>query len=215
MKKHSLRLVRSFFIILLVFEFLNWIGVFHIQVEFSWAGLIITAGAVYAFLEFLEHRLKKYHGANLPPIAFLLGLIPVLYDAAGDIFHFYGRFNGYDKVGHFFGAGMAAAVIFIFLKTLSEAGYINWNLRTKAFFSFTAAVTFGVLYELEEFGEDLLTCFHKDFIPFLVKMLLPCGHRFGDAYDTGGDLFFDVLGALAAVIIGWSIVRIMRKKEDE
>lgn len=211
-KKHSLRIVRLIFTGLLLFEFLNWVEILPVKVEFSWLGLIITGGTVFTILEILEHRLKKYHGIELPASAFIIGLIPVLYDASGDIFHWYGRFDWYDQIAHFLGSSMAAAIVFIFFRTLHRAEHINWTLGTRAFFAFTTAVTFGVLYELEEFGEDVLTCYHGDLIPFLVEKLLPCGQRFGDAYDTGTDLFFDFLGGGAAVLTAWAFIAYRRKR---
>lgn len=211
MKFNFLFFVRALFLTLLAFEFLNWFKILHFSVEFTWFGLIVTAGGVYGFVECLHYYLKKNHQVGLPAMAFLFGFIPVFYDALGDVFHFY-NIPGYDKVGHFFGSAMAAGVMFLFLWTLKRRNFINWRLGTKMLFAFTVTVSFGVLYELEEFGEDLLTCYHKNLIPFLAEKLLPCGARFGDAYDTGSDLFFDVLGAAAAVLIGWAIITLSQRR---
>lgn len=214
MKKHYLIAVRLLFTALLIFEFLNWFEILHFKVEFTWLGLIITSGGVYGFLEYLNYYLKKYHQINLPRAAFLLGFIPVVYDAMGDVFHFY-DFWWYDIVAHFFGSAAAAGIIFYFLMTLRRKEFIDWFLRTEMFFAAAAAVTFGVLYELEEFGEDLLTCYHRDFIPFLADKLLPCGMRFGNVYDTGSDLFFDVAGAAAAMLAAWMIMLLLKRAKKE
>ena len=208
MNKYALRLIRLSFAVLLIFEFLNWIGVLHFEVKFTWLGLIITGGGVYGFLEFLNYYLKKHHQAGIHWVAFLLGLIPVVFDAAGDMFYFY-NYWWYDISAHFLGSAAAAGIIFAFFKILRRTNFVNWYLGTRMFFAFTTAVALGVLFELEEFGEDLLTCYHRDLIPFIADKLLPCGQRFGDAYDTGADLFYNVLGGLAAVLIafGWSLHR--------
>ena len=208
MEKTALRTIRLLFAALLIFEFLNWIGALHFEVKFTWLGLIITGGGVYGFLEFLNYYLKKHHQAGIHWVAFLLGLIPVVFDAAGDMFYFY-NYWWYDISAHFLGSAAAAGIIFAFFKILRRTNFVNWYLGTRMFFAFTTAVALGVLFELEEFGEDLLTCYHRDLIPFIADKLLPCGQRFGDAYDTGADLFYNVLGGLAAVLIafGWSLHR--------
>ena len=208
MEKTALRTIRLLFAALLIFEFLNWIGVLHFEVKFTWLGLIITGGGVYGFLEFLNYYLKKHHQAGIHWVAFLLGLIPVVFDVAGDMFYFY-NYWWYDISAHFLGSAAAAGIIFAFFKILRRTNFVNWYLGTRIFFAFTTAVALGVLFELEEFGEDLLTCYHRDLIPFIADKLLPCGQRFGDAYDTGADLFYNVLGGLAAVLIafGWSLHR--------
>jgi len=208
MEKTALRTIRLLFAALLIFEFLNWIGALHFEVKFTWLGLIITGGGVYGFLEFLNYYLKKHHQAGIHWVAFLLGLIPVVFDVAGDMFYFY-NYWWYDISAHFLGSAAAAGIIFAFFKILRRTNFVNWYLGTRIFFAFTTAVALGVLFELEEFGEDLLTCYHRDLIPFIADKLLPCGQRFGDAYDTGADLFYNVLGGLAAVLIafGWSLHR--------
>ena len=211
MNKYALRLIRLSFAVLLIFEFLNWIGVLHFEVKFTWLGLIITGGGVYGFLEFLNYYLKKHHQAGIHWVAFLLGLIPVVFDAAGDMFYFY-NYWWYDISAHFLGSAAAAGIIFAFFKILRRTNFVNWYLGTRIFFAFTTAVALGVLFELEEFGEDLLTCYHRDLIPFLVDKLLPCGTRFGDAADTGSDLFFDVLGGIFAVLAAWVIAKISKFK---
>src|SRR3989338_5331983 len=119
MIQRSLMAVRSLFWLLLGFEFLHWMGVLHIaKLEFSWAGLLITGGAVYAFLEFLHYRLKKYHQAELPWFVFLFGLFPISFDAFGDMLHFYSQFSWYDQVAHFLGSAISAAIVFSFFCTL-------------------------------------------------------------------------------------------------
>ena len=211
MEKTALRTIRLLFAALLIFEFLNWIGALHFEVKFTWLGLIITGGGVYGFLEFLNYYLKKHHQAGIHWVAFLLGLIPVVFDAAGDMFYFY-NYWWYDISAHFLGSAAAAGIIFAFFKILRRTNFVNWYLGTRMFFAFTTAVALGVLFELEEFGEDLLTCYHRDLIPFLVDKLLPCGTRFGDAADTGSDLFFDVLGGIFAVLAAWGIAKISKFK---
>ena len=211
MEKTALRTIRLLFAALLIFEFLNWIGALHFEVKFTWLGLIITGGGVYGFLEFLNYYLKKHHQAGIHWVAFLLGLIPVVFDAAGDMFYFY-NYWWYDISAHFLGSAAAAGIIFAFFKILRRTNFVNWYLGTRIFFAFTTAVALGVLFELEEFGEDLLTCYHRDLIPFLVDKLLPCGTRFGDAADTGSDLFFDVLGGIFAVLAAWGIAKISKFK---
>ena len=98
-------------------------------------------------------------------MAYLLGFVPVLYDAAGDVFRFY-DFWWYDVIAHFLGSAAAAGIVFAFFRVLRRTNFVNWYLGTRMFFAFTTAVALGVLFELEEFGEDLLTCYHRDLIPF-------------------------------------------------
>ena len=185
MNKFLTNISRLGFIAWLVFEFLNYIGVLHFTIDFSWLGLVLTAGFVWVVLEIVSWRLKKVSGKPLPWIAFLLSLLSVSFDAFGDTHHFYSRFDWYDQVAHVIGGAMAALVAFVVFWRLVEAGRIMLGKKLTGFVALCISAFLGVLYELEEYLEDVFTG----------------SQRAGNSVDTSNDLLWNTVGALVIVVI--------------
>lgn len=206
-----IRAIRAFFALLLAFEIANWIGMLHVKLEFTWSGLILTLAAVWGVVEAIQRWLRRAYKTTLPWYAFALAFVPVAYDAIGDTFHLYGRFLWYDQYGHLQGGAATAAFVFIVFAILRNVGRVSWGLRSQSFFAFTTAVTFGVFYELEEYGEDLLACYHRDLVSAFLQRFLLCGYRFGDALDTGNDLFMNVVGGILVLAVVWVVYYLKRE----
>lgn len=204
--------MRILFGALLAFEFLNWIGVIAVRPEFTWMGLMITGGLVWAAVELVNRWMRTSFRESLPWFAFAVAFLPVLYDAVGDMAHFYGQFSWYDQYGHAQGAGASALFVFIVFWVLTKVGRVSWGLRLRSLLAFTTAVTVGVFYELEEYGEDLLACYHRDLIPTFLERVISCGYRFGDALDTGNDLFMNVVGGTVVLLIIWLVYYLKKER---
>ncbi|MBI4708875.1 MAG: hypothetical protein HY764_01565 [Candidatus Portnoybacteria bacterium] len=172
---------------LILYELLNQLEILNHPLTFTWLGLIITSGSIWLMLEAASFYTRKNFDHPLSGLAMIIAVAVVYLDALGDIFQFYTNYGWYDRLGHFVGGAAAAGLIFSFIKLLSDCQRRKTQLTIlpMAFFAWTTAVFLGVLYELEEYFEDVFTG----------------SQRFGNAFDTGDDLFLNLSGALLAALI--------------
>ncbi len=191
MNKVLTSISRLGFLLWIIFELLNWQGVLNFTLDFSWLGLVLTAGFVWVSLEIISWRLKKVSGKPLPWFAFFLSLLSVSFDAFGDTHHLYSRFFWYDQVAHVIGGAMAGLVTFVFVWRLVEAGRINLGRKLSGFFAVCISSFLGVLYEIEEYLEDVLTG----------------SQRAGNSFDTSNDLLWNTVGALVIVAIAVLLIK--------
>lgn len=169
---------RLLFFGLIVFEFLNLVEIFHFPLDFSWFGLMITAISVWLIGELMVVKLKKEkYLATVLGLSFLV----VFLDALGDVCFFYFHFGLYDRILHFIAGGVIAYLIFILTKDLFK------DVRIHLIFIIALSNLFGVLYEIEEYLEDV----------FIHKRPL----RLGDGPDTADDLLMNLLGAILIALI--------------
>lgn len=196
MRKHSFIpwLWRGPLLSLMLFEFLALAGVLHIPVDYTVLGLFISSTAALLFFEliydsFLKKRQHRLHWwAVVPPV------LMILLDAGGDFLHFYSRYHPYDVFLHYFGPLAATLFLYDVYRALyPKAGRVMMSL-----FAATSAITFSVLYEIEEYLED----WYFD------------SNRFGDKWDTGNDLLMDFLGAMTVVLV-IAITRLFFKKKAQ
>jgi murein DD-endopeptidase MepM/ murein hydrolase activator NlpD len=173
-------LFRLLFVGLIIFEFLNLIAVLNFPLDFSWFGLIITAAAVWLVVELLARFSKE---PKFLKFALPLSFLGVFIDASGDIFRFYSRFGWYDKAAHLLVSGIAAYLIFL----VSRRFFEQFNPLIHSLFVLGISNLFGVLYEIEEYLEDLLIRQGRWL-------------RLGDGPDTVNDLLFNLLGGLAVMM---------------
>lgn len=179
------------------FEGLNWAGLLDFTLDFSWLGLIVTAGAVAVMLEGTSVALRRATGRALHPLVYVLAVIGLSVDAFGDIAHLYGRFAWYDQLAHLVGGGVVAAAMLSILWQLEQAGRIRLGSIGRGLAAVALAAFFGSLYEIEEYLEDAWK-WHRQV-------------RLGDGPDTANDILFNILGALAVAVIA-SIVVYLRNR---
>lgn len=168
---------------LLLFELFVLFGWVNLQPTFTTLGLMITAIAGWATLEWVSIYLRQGASKLLPWWVVCIVVGAVYLDAAGDFIHLYDRIRFFDAILHLI-------IPFIFGVCLI------WVLRIRhaalpqsliVWLGVTITVSFGTLYEIEEYLEDVFTG----------------SNRFGDAFDTGSDLVLDVLGAALAGVVAW------------
>ncbi|MFH0830831.1 MAG: hypothetical protein V1895_02115 [Parcubacteria group bacterium] len=187
---HSLWPTRVGFTILLLVELLGAGGVLPIKPEFTWKGMILQSVAIWAFLELVRYLIDRHDfNMSLGPGA-LLVLIQTAVDAVGDMGHLYGRFEWYDQILHFSGGLMVAIVATALFRAIHEKQNHTIFPRAEIMVGgFGVAMAAQVLYEAEEYLEDVLTG----------------SQRLGDGFDTANDLvlglFGAVLGALIVVVL--------------
>lgn len=181
-----LRLIsRLAFLGLLLFELLNYFKLLHFTLDFTWLGLVWTVSVIWFFTEILSFYLKKKCQRPLSGLIFLLITLVVYFDAGGDVFHLYSRFNWYDQVMHLAGGGAATLIIFYLLLIFNSCQIIKLGRFALSLFALGVSAIFGMLYEIEEYLED----YFKG------------TNRLGDAFDTANDLLLDLLGGLFILFI--------------
>jgi uncharacterized membrane protein YjdF len=107
----------------------------------------------------------------------------VLLDATGDYLHFYSTWQYYDTVLHFLGSSGAALLIYMIY--FNYYPFLQQHYRLLALLTITTTICVGVLYELEEYLEDVFTG----------------SHRLGDGFDTANDLLMNSWGAIIALAL--------------
>lgn len=201
MKKHAFLYVgRALLGGLFIFEFLNWIGLLHFSLEFTWLGLMLTSGAIWLACELI---LKSFTHNELPAksqgLAFVGAAIPTYADAIGDINRWYGAIPHYDKYLHFLGGAAAAGLVILIIYAYAKKKRPSFTVSQNwvAWISFLIAVALGVLYEFEEYLEDYFTG----------------SHRSGGSWDSVGDLIYDTLGAILVIVTVWLVWKSRKKKK--
>lgn len=181
MNRIALILFRIILILLIWFELLNWVGILHFSLVYTWQWLMIVAIFVWIITEIVLSYKKNI---NVPLILALISAL-LLLDAFWDMFHLYSTIRHYDKFLHFFNSGVVTYLIFIVL------GDILRNARLGNMLSAIILISIGslfwTLYEIEEFLEDVL----------INKRQI----RLWDGYDTAWDLLMNVIWCVAVVLI--------------
>jgi len=194
---HSLWPARVGLAVLLLVEVLGAAGVLPIQPEFTWKGMILQDVFVWLVIEIVAYLIKR-HGLNmsLGPAALLI-TIQVIVDASGDMGHLYGRFLWYDQILHFTGGFTASILTTGFLQAIHRKKRANSFYHAEILILGAALAIWGtVLYELEEYIEDLLTG----------------SMRLGDGFDTANDLLLGMFGAILAALIVVKVKRLTSRR---
>lgn len=194
-------ITRLFFAALIAFELLNLLSLLKFSLEFTWLGLLITAIAVWSTIEIvaIKYQRKKHHPLHWS--IWTIALAGLTLDASGDFFHLYGKFNWWDQLVHLSVSAVVCFTLFIVITAfwidkfefslLFKSGRIKLSL----FLAATTTMTFGALYEIEEYLEDVF--FDTN--------------RLGPGVDTANDLFLNFLG-VSAVIISITIYYLITHK---
>jgi hypothetical protein len=194
---HSLWPTRIGFSLLLLVELLGATGVLPITPEFTWKGMLLQSLFVWGSLEFVGYLIPRHKLRMSVGFVALIVMAQSAADAIGDMGHLYGRFEWYDQILHLTGG------FTISLMTTALFYSLHQRYRRKAltlaeifFEGFSLSVVFQVIYEFEEYFEDLLTG----------------SHRLGDAFDTVNDLTLGLFGALLAALLIIKLPRLTSKR---
>ncbi len=179
-----LRVARFAFATWLLVEILSWAGVLPLSLEFTWLGLVLTASLAWLALEVISWRLRKAGAGNLWGWTFLAALLSQCTDAFGDILRLYGTYGWYDQVAHIVGGAVVALVFYNIFYNMQGYGSLRLAKGWMYTLSIFSAMAIGSLYELEEYGEDVL--FHSN--------------RLGSAFDTGNDMLMNTIGAVVLMV---------------
>lgn len=178
----------ALFVMLFIFELLNYIGILPFTVTYTWLGRWVSTVFVFCVLFFLDYVFKKYAEAELPGIIWFSGLLIIMIDFFGDVLQLYTRWEYYDSIAHFLNGPLVTGPLIIFFSRVGSA--LHWRIPhfLVYFLAFSTNVILAVLYEIEEYAEDLFSL----------------SNRLGDGMDTGNDLLMAVWGScLTIVIVEW------------
>ncbi|MFH1781696.1 MAG: hypothetical protein ABH835_03740, partial [Patescibacteria group bacterium] len=165
---------------LLVFEFLNFIGILNYQASFTWTGLIVTIVMIFVGLQIIMYYTEHNFHVSLSNQTMIVVLIGIYLDAAADMFQLYDRFEWFDQVVHFNAGILLCLVLYWFISRLEKTKQIRLGPCLKSSFIFAATLTLGVTYEIEEYLEDFFT--HSN--------------RLGTGMDTANDMFMAAAGCI-------------------
>ncbi len=180
-------LSRLGFLGLFLFELANYFGLLKYSLDYTWFGLLVTALGALVGIEGAAYILRRKTGVEMPWMVWPIGFGAVLFDVIGDTFHLYERVIWYDQLAHYLGTLVATMFFQIFFRTLQRVkGWkyppiVNWLL------ALGMGMTLGVLYEIEEYLEDMLGT----------------ANRLGDGEDTANDLLLNFFGASTVIGFAW------------
>lgn len=182
-------LIRTAFLALTLFTFLNSVKILDIPLHFPWLVIFLISLGIWLFWEKIYK--KKFEFPMLMGGFFLLQLYA---DILGNTFKFYDKFNWYDKLTHFVGGLTIGALCIFILSYFNKKNKWKISLKTLIIFSVCLALSLSVLYEFWEFFAYSV----------LNYKLLIIG-----VTDTADDLLFDLIGATTSI---WLFSSILNKK---
>jgi len=181
--------IRTAFLGISSFTFLNSVKILHIPLHFPWLVLFVISFGIWIFWEKIY---KKRFG--FPMLMGSLFLVQLYDDTLGNAFHLYKKFNWYDKFTHFTGGATAGALMILILIYLNKKNQWKISLKTLAIFAISLALSLAVLYELWELFEYSV----------LNYKLIIIG-----VTDTADDLLFGFLGTTTSVLL---LITIFKKR---
>lgn len=183
------------FLGLLTFELLNILGVLSYHVDFTWLGRVISSLAVFGIIVGLNALFERLLRIPISNGVLLGGTLLLLVDFWGDVLSLYTRFPWYDQVAHFLSGPFLVGAFLLVYEPVIER--LRWRIPQGMvyFFTLQTSVLLAVLYELEEYTEDLLYG----------------TNRLGDGMDTANDLALNLLGGLVTLLI----VIVYRRRQQQ
>jgi hypothetical protein len=178
----------------------------------------LVAWAVLTFiLSFGTDYLEKKENIDIPDI---LEICIVVFIYAGLYlsarFNLYYRYFWWDDLLHTLSGVITGFIGFIIIYKINHKYSMNLNPLLVAFFSFTFAVTLGVMWEILEFTSDALfrTANQKWDLPDTAT-LIGRSYQGSGLRDTMSDLIVDTIGALITSIITWFLYKNKKTKTLE
>lgn len=173
--------VRLLFLLLMLYEWLNFFGVLPFEPEFAWPGLLATLIVAWFALEMLDLFYRTGKIESLRAETWFLAFLAVAIDAIGDLHHFYDRWLWYDQVAHFLGTGAVMIALFDVVRAVVDSEKSSATKFVQGLLAYGFSITLASLFEVEEYLEDVFTG----------------SDRLGSGFDTANDMLMNVFGATA------------------
>lgn len=182
-------LIRTVFLSLLSFDFLNSIKVLHVPLNFPWLVLFLIGFLTWAFWEKIYK--KRF---DFPVLVGSFFAFHLSADTLGNALYLYKKIDWYDKFTHFTGGATAGALMILILIYLNRKNQWRINLKTLIIFAISVALSLSVFYEFWEFFAYSVLNYK-----FLIIGVT----------DTTHDLLFNFLGAATSILV---LTAILKKK---
>jgi len=181
--------IRTAFLGISSFTFLNSVKILHIPLHFPWLDLFVISFGTWIFWEKIYK--KRF---NFPMFMGSFFLFQLYTDILGNVFELYRKFNWYDKLSHFIGGATTGALVILILSYFSKKNQWKISLKTLAIFAISLALSLAVFYEFwEYFAYSVLG----------YKLLI-----IGET-DTVDDLLFGFIGATTSILF---LITILKKR---
>ena len=181
--------IRTAFLAISSFTFLNSAKILHIPLHFPWLVLFVLSFGIWIFWEKIYKKRFDFPVLMGSFFAFHLSA-----DTLGNALYLYKKFNWYDKFTHFTGGATAGALMILILIYLSKKNQWKINLKTLIIFAISLAISLSVFYEFWEFFAYSVLNYK-----FLIIGVT----------DTTHDLLFNFLGAATSILV---LTAILKKK---
>ncbi|MGP6147111.1 hypothetical protein [Jeotgalibaca sp. A122] len=158
---------------------------------------------VASILVFLPRKIENRFQVQIPNIIQIMYLIFLFLSIfLGEVSNFYYRVPIWDRILHFFSAGMLGTIGFFLVDiwTGMDKKHVQISPGIVSFFSFCFAMTASTIWEIYEYTSDgILKTNMQKYISYEHEVL--AGRNV--LFDTMGDLLVNTMGALVAVLIGY------------
>lgn len=178
-------------VVLFVFELSNLIGLLSYKLEYSWIGLTVTTLVAYLLLTTIEYVLISRYNIYLHWVTWPLVFVMLAVDFSGDFFFLYDHWLPYDRLAHLSSGLILVPLIFSFYNRISWIKKWEYPLGINLLLALGSDVFLAVLYEIEEYSEDII--YHS--------------HRLGNGFDTANDLLMNLTGAVVASVLIYFLIQ--------
>lgn len=180
--KHTIALVVTNVLLLGTAGWAFWVG----QNEVGFVASLMFAVSI------CPHYFKAVHNVHIPNI-FIYGAIAFIFSSIllGQFGGMYDRFHWYDSFLHFLSSLVLGIVGFLIIYVFYSINRLKLPLLIVVIFSFSFAVTIGVIWEI---------------IEYFIDMTLGTNMQVSSLDDTMIDLMINSLGGLITAFIGYLYV---------
>jgi uncharacterized membrane protein YjdF len=167
------------------------LGVYELAGHYDDIGRQVALTLTNAFttgMYFLvAHWLRRKYGTVLHWVVLLILSAAVWLDALGNFQHYYVTIWWWDRLTHAVGGLAVTAGLYITIIGLWRAKRLGVSWRVANVYAFALAQTLGAMYEVSEWLGDIWFG----------------THRVGERFDSPRDIFFNIVGGLVVVALGW------------
>lgn len=158
---------------------------------------------VASVLVFLPKKVENKFELQVPNVIQIMYLVFLFASIfLGEVSNFYYRVPVWDRVLHFFSAGMLGTVGFFLVDiwTGLDKKHVQISPGIVSFFAFCFAMAASTIWEIYEYASDgILKTNMQKYISYEYEVL--AGREV--LFDTMGDFLVNTMGALVAVLIGY------------
>ncbi len=172
------------FLGLFLFELLNLLGILEVRLDYTWRGRVISTAFVFLVAYGVDSVMRRWVGKRLSGWVWVAMILLILVDFCGDVFRLYLSVGWYDRFAHALSGPLVAGSLFLVFRDLAAG--LAWRVPrgVVGLLAFGTHETFSVLYEMQEYLEDVLFG----------------SRRSGGGMDTADDLTLSFVGGALTIV---------------